>query len=580
MPKIVTVEQMRATEAAADAAGVSYSEMMERAGRAVADRVKELIEDFHEPRVAVLVGKGNNGGDGLVAGRLIAAEAKAIVSFFLVEPRDEADPVFKPVREAGLLAADAPTDSSAGYRVLRTMVANADVLIDALLGTGAKLPLKGEMEKVLRQVHKALRDRADDHPMATISTPAAPLYSTVREPIIVAVDVPTGLDADTGALDPNAIRANETITFEAVKPGLLTFPGAEAVGILHVAALGLPDKIEPLAGVKQTLVDASTVRRLLPERPASANKGTFGKAMIAAGSVNYTGAAVLAALSAYRVGAGLVTVAAPQPVIPTLAAHLIEATWVLLPHDMGVLSKGAARVLREELDGYTALLIGPGLGQEDATADFVNALFQPVESVKARPRAIGFSVSPVDQAKEEAVQEKPLPPLVIDADGLNLLAKIENWWTRLPARTILTPHPGEFARLSKIEDEGEQKATDKVQSNRVRLAVEKAAAWNMIVVLKGANTVIAEPDGRVAVLPFANPALARAGTGDVLAGMIVGLLGQGLDPFDAAVVAGYVHGYAGELAANFIGSRASVLAGDVAAHIPDALATIEATDAR
>ncbi len=578
MPKIVTIEQMRAIEAAADAAGVSYSQMMERAGRAVADRVKELLEEFPQPRVAVLVGKGNNGGDGLVAGRLIAAETKAIVSFFLVEPRDEADPVFAAVRQAGLLAADAPTDSEQGYRVLRTMVANADVVIDALLGTGAHLPIKDEIEKVLRQVHKALHDRATDHSPATLSTPAAPSYATIRQPIIVAVDVPTGLDADTGALDPNALHADETITFEAAKPGLLVFPGAEAVGTLHIAPLGLPDKLEPLTGIKLTLVDAHTAHQLLPDRPANANKGTFGKAMIAAGSVNYTGAAVLAALSAYRIGAGLVTVAAPQPVIPTLAAHLIEATWLLLPHDMGVLSKGAARVLREEIDGYTSLLIGPGLGQEDATADFINALFQPVESTKTKPRAFGFAVAPSEQTKEEAKPDKPLPPMVIDADGLNLLAKIENWWTRLPARTVLTPHVGEFARLAKIEDEGDTKATEKVQANRVTLAAEKAAAWNAVVVLKGAHTVIADPDGRMAILPFANAALARAGTGDVLAGMIAGLLAQGLDPFDAAVAAGYVHGFAGELATNFVGSRASVLASDVAAHIADALATIEATD--
>ncbi len=578
MPKIISVEQMRAVEAAGDAAGVSYAQMMDRAGRAVADRVKALLEEFPEPRVAVLVGKGNNGGDGLVAGRLIAAETKAIVSFFLVEPRDEADPVFAPIRAAGLLAADAPTDAEQGYRVLRTMVANADILIDALLGTGVQLPLKGDLEKILRQVHKALNDRRTDHPPTLINTPGAPHYSAIREPLIIAVDVPTGLDADSGALDPNAIHADETITFEAAKPGLLVFPGAEAVGTLHIAALGLPAKLEPLASAKQTLIDAATAHKLLPDRPASANKGTFGKALIVGGSVNYTGAAVLAALSAYRIGAGLVTVGAPTRIIPILAAHLMEATWLLLPEDMGVLSKGAARVLRDELDGYTALLVGPGLGQEEATEEFIGALFQTENAVKAKARSIGFAFPSAEQQKEDAKQEKSLPPLVIDADGLNLLAKLDSWWTRLPPRTILTPHPGEMARLSKIEDEGDLKANDKVQANRISLATEKAAAWNMIVVLKGAHTVIADPDGRVAVLPFANAALARAGTGDVLAGMIVGLLAQGLDPFDAATAAAYVHGYAGELAVNFVGSKASVLAGDVAAHIPDALATIEATD--
>ncbi len=583
MSKILTVEQMRATEAAADTAGLSYETMMAHAGRIVADRVKQLLEDYTDPRVTVLVGKGNNGGDGLVAARLIAAETEAVVSIFLTEPRDESDPLLAEVRKSELLIADAATDGAGGYRVLRTMIANADIVIDAILGTGAKLPIKGELKKILAQIDRALKDRKADHPHLHLTTPIRPTVSGARDPIIVAIDLPTGLDADTGELDPSALYAAETITLEAAKPGLLTFPGAAAVGTLHIGALGIPEKTEPAASVKHTLVDASVVRALLPERPANANKGTFGKALIAAGSINYTGAAALAALSAYRVGAGLVTVAAPQPIIPMLAAHLVEATWLLLPHDMGVLSKGAARVLREEMAGYTAMLIGPGLGQEEPTAEFIEALFQS-ETVKVKTRSFGFSAAPVATAempngKDKGKGEGALPPLVIDADGLNLLAKIESWWTRLPARTVLTPHPGEFARLAHIEDKDDEKATDVVAKNRIGLAAEKAAAWNMIVVLKGAYTVIADPDGRVAVLPFANPGLARAGTGDVLAGMIVGLLAGGLDPFDAAVLGGYLHGYAGELATSYVGHPASVLAGDVAAHISDALATVSAVSA-
>ena len=240
-------------------------------------------------------------------------------------------------------------------------------------------------------------------------------------------------------------------------------------------------------------------------------------------------------------------------------------------------------MLREELEGCSALLIGPGLGQETPTAEFMEALFQP-ESTKAKVRTMGFGFAPAVavQSDETATETKTdnvvtLPPLVIDADGLNLLAKIDKWWTRLPANTILTPHPGEMARLSGIEDTAKHKAIEQVQSNRIGLAVEKAAAWNAIVVLKGAFTVIAAPDGRVAVLPFATPSLARAGTGDVLAGMVTGLLAQGLTPFDSAIVAGYLHGYAGELATGYVGHSASVLASDVAEHVADALATVSAT---
>jgi NAD(P)H-hydrate epimerase len=305
------------------------------------------------------------------------------------------------------------------------------------------------------------------------------------------------------------------------------------VGVLHIAPLALPEKLKPRDSIKRTLVDASTVRKLMPARPASANKGTFGKALIVAGSLNYIGAPVLAAQAAYRVGAGLVTVAAPQTIIPMLASHITEATWILLPHDLGVINEAAVTVLRKELSGYSAMLLGPGIGQEDATSEFIEAFLVSEKKGTRSQRRIGFAVSTAE-AVVESVDEKDaeqLPPLVIDADALNLLAKMDEWWTRLPARSIVTPHPGEMARLAKIEDEAKRKATEIVQSNRLGLAAESAAKWNCVVVLKGAHTVVADPDGRVAVTPFANAALARAGTGDVLAGAVAGYLAQGLDPF-------------------------------------------------
>ncbi len=580
MIKIATVEEMRAIETAADKAGVSYAQMMDNAGRAVANRVKQILEEFPEPRVAVLVGPGNNGGDGLVAGRLIAEETKATVTFFLVKPREEDDENFAKVRDAKLLVVDGPTDAEQGYRVLRTMIANADVIIDALLGTGSKLPIKGELEKVLRQVHQALADRRADRPRPGYTTPERPTAGAGRDPVIVAVDMPTGLNADTGELDPNALFAHETITFEAAKPGHVTFAGADAVGVLHVAPLSLPEKLKPRDTIKRILVDAPTVRALLPERPASANKGTFGKALIVAGSLNYIGAPALAAQAAYRVGAGLVTVAAPQVVVPIVASHITEATWILLPHDMGVINEAAAALLRKELPSYSALLIGPGLGQEDATQEFMEALLVREKKSARAQRHLGFvtavaeAVSPAD----DAAQKEKLPPLVIDADGLNLLAKMDEWWMRLPARTILTPHPGEMSRLAKIEAQGDRSAVDIVQSDRLGLAASSAAKWNCVVVLKGAHTVVADPDGRVSVIPFANAALARAGTGDVLAGAIVGYLAQGLNPFDAAVAGAYIHGYAGELAGMYVGTKASVVAGDVVTTLADAIGTVEVAE--
>lgn len=567
MPKIVTTEQMRAIERAADARGHTYAAMMEHAGRAVAERVKQLLTGIEQPRVAVLVGPGNNGGDGLVAARILAQELEgASVGAFLLKERGDDDPVFVAAREAGVFLADAANDKAAGYRVLQNLVANADVLIDALFGTSLRLPIKGDAAKVLQTAHKAIALRRAERPAPPFSTPAFPANEPLDEgPIIVAVDCPSGLDCDTGALDANALHAHETITFAAAKPGLLTFPGAEAVGMLHVADIGLPPRLPELDDIALTLVDAAEVRARLPRRPLNSHKGTFGKAMVVAGSLNYTGAAYLAAAAAYRVGAGLVTVGAPQIIVPTLAGMLPEATWLLLPHDLGVINDAAVKVLRDELNGYTALLLGPGFGREEVTAEFLRELLRPEEEIR-HSRAIGFV--PAEPHLEPASLTNPLPPLVIDADGLNLLAAMDDWPRLVPPGTILTPHPGEFARLARLE-------RDDVQANRLALAQAKAAEWDCVVVLKGAFTIVAAPDGRAAVEPFATPALARAGTGDVLAGAIVGLLAQGLEPFDAALTAAWLHGLAGVRAAELLETTASVTAGDVLELLPEAVALTE-----
>ncbi len=567
MIKVVTVEQMRQIEAAADAAGISYDQMMQSAGRATADRVLEVIEDRPDARVTVLVGPGNNGGDGLVAGRVIAQESGAQVRFYLLKVRDDA--YFAAVRDAGLLVANAQDDRD--KRVLRNMVGSADVVVDALFGIGVELPIKDDAAKVLRNVRQALDEQGASARNRTSVTPSSPepMRFSAR-PYVVAVDCPSGLNCDTGELDSNAIHADETITFIAAKPGLLLFPGAEAVGKLSVAPIGIPEDIEALQSEDRVLVDAATVRGYLPARPANANKGTFGKALVIAGSVNYVGAAGLAAHAAYRAGAGLVTVGAPQPVVAMLAAQLLEPTWLMLPHDMGVLSEGAAEVIQEEVSNYQALLLGPGWGKEETTKTLLTRLFAQTAAVSKRAahRKIGFAALEAAGEGSNDTQVR-LPPLVVDADGLNLLSEIENWWTMLPAHPILTPHPGEMARLTGIE-------RDDIEANRWQIASQKATAWNAVVLLKGAHTVIAEPDGRVAILPFKTDALATAGTGDVLAGAITGLLAQGLSPFEAAVAGGYLHGLAGQQAADWLGNARSVVAADVLDGLAEAIAIVEA----
>jgi ADP-dependent NAD(P)H-hydrate dehydratase / NAD(P)H-hydrate epimerase len=521
MLKITSVEQMRQIEAATDATGLSYDQMMQNAGRATAIRAMAVLAGRENARVTVLVGSGNNGGDGLVAGRIIAQESGAAVRFYLLKKRDENDPNLKAVREAGLLVADGEDDQR--YRVLHHMVGSADLLIDALFGIGIRLPLGGEAAKLLQSIQRTFKELQTGEAEMPIITPSLPSPTVRRLPYVLAVDCPSGLDCDTGALDKNAIPADETITYIAAKPGLLTFPGAGAVGKLTVSTIGVPSDLPELKGEKRFLVDGAAVHERLPERPPNSHKGTYGRALIVAGSGNYVGAPGMAAAAAYRAGAGLVTVAAPPNVVNILSGRLFEPTWIPLP------PTGALELIRAELETVDALLLGPGWGREDATRDLLIGLF--------------------DQKAEN------FPPVIIDADGLNLLSKIENWWALLPKNTVITPHPGEMARLCQTD-------TATVQANRWALAAEKAAEWGVVVLLKGAHTLIAHPDGQIAALPFKTDALAKAGTGDVLSGIIVGLLAQGLSPFDAAIVGGYLHGLAGELAAQQ-GSTRSVIARDV-----------------
>jgi hydroxyethylthiazole kinase-like uncharacterized protein yjeF len=273
--------------------------------------------------------------------------------------------------------------------------------------------------------------------------------------------------------------------------------------------------------------------------------------MIVAGSINYTGAAALAGEAAYRAGAGLVTLAVPGILHGPLAARLAETTFLLLPHEMGAITEDAVPIVTESLDGYDALLIGPGLGRDQKTCAFLKALLTGGRS-SAKGR-IGFRASSLTAGAAD--QPPTLPPMIIDADGLNILSELEDWPSLLPPYCVLTPHPGEMARLIGCP-------SDTIAVDRIGVAREAAADWRQIVVLKGAFTVVAEPDGQTTLLPFAEPALATAGSGDVLAGAIAASLGMGLSPYQAAVAGAFLHGASGQMAAEEIG-RLGVMAGDL-----------------
>ncbi|MBC7233286.1 MAG: NAD(P)H-hydrate dehydratase [Chloroflexi bacterium] len=549
--KIVTVEQMRAIEKAADAQGLTYAEMMENAGRAVANWMER--QGVKDKNVLVLVGPGKNGGDGLVTAYYLH-QAGASVSVYCGK-RDTADDAnWKRVQDAGIPTYRGEEDEH--YKVLRRLATQADWVVDALLGTGVSRPITGALQEILSIMRKEVEHRkAGKYPETFVQPLPIASGKNHPSPMVLALDVPSGLNCDSGAVDPVTLPADVTITLAFPKVGLFLFPGANYVGELVIADIGIPPKL-----AKDIVLEMTTpamVKTLLPQRPKNGHKGTFGKVMVVAGSANYTGAPCLAASAALRVGAGLVTLGVPASIHPILAAKLSEATFLLLPHEIGALVPEAVKVLQEGLGGYDALLLGPGIGRDEKTVEFVARLLSlPLGEKKGR---IGF----VEPTTEQEEKGQPLPPLVIDADGLNALSDIKGWaqFLHLHSRgVVLTPHPGEMSRLlgTTIEE---------VEANRIAMARQAAQEWGVVVVLKGAYTVIASPTGIAYINPFANPALATAGTGDVLAGAVAGLLAQGLPPFEAAVVGAYLHGLAGQMVSEELG-LAGAVAGDLLPRLP------------
>jgi hydroxyethylthiazole kinase-like uncharacterized protein yjeF len=543
--KLVTVPQMRSIEQEADGSGLTYQDMMENAGHNLSREIMRLAyaQDDDEEAIQVLglVGPGNNGGDTLVALTHLAEKDWKARAYF-IRRKISGDPLAKRLEEADGEVFSAEKDE--GFQQLQTFIENADVVLDGVLGTGFKLPLKEDVASILNAVKDIV---------AKMEWP----------PYMVAVDCPSGIDCDTGEASPQTIPAEATVTMAAVKQGLLKLPAYNLCGEFRVVDIGSLDDLKTWQAVKSEVADEEMILSLLPKRPADAHKGTFGTAVIAAGSVNYTGAAMLAGKAAYRVGTGLVTLAVPAAVHVALAGQFPEATWVLLPNEMGVIASGAAKVLIENLGRATALLVGPGLGLEDTTKDFIAYLLDA--TLEKSPHGhLGFVKS---QEEKEKAKSVTLPALVFDADGLKLLAKIPHWPKLLPAPAILTPHPGEMAALSGL-------TVEDIQKDRLTIARKHAQEWGHVVVLKGAFTVVAAPDGRTTTIPVATPALARAGTGDVLAGLITGLRAQGMDAYDAARVGAWIHAQAGLTAVEIVGTPVAVMAGDVLEAVPDVIANL------
>jgi hydroxyethylthiazole kinase-like uncharacterized protein yjeF len=507
--KILTTEQIRQLEEECAGLGLTTDALMENAGKAVAEEVRRILGNIDQQHILFLIGPGNNGGDGLVAARHLH-DWGARVSVYLLGERPEGDPKLQPVRERGVTCIKAAEDED--MKRLDELLASATGVVDALFGTGLTRRFGGPIATVLGRINRARKES--------------------RSWRIIALDLPSGLNADNGEVDSGCLYADYTVTLAFPKPGLLKQPGAERVGKLSIVDIGMPAHLATETAPE--FIAEEWVKSVLPERPLQANKGSFGRVLVIAGSINYVGAAYLACSGAMRVGAGLVTLATGSQLI--LASKTTETTYLPLPeHRPGVISSDAARTIIPQIERYNVLLMGCGLGQSPSAVKLVRSI------LLERHR-------------------QPLPSLVLDADALNTLAITPEWWTRLTGDAILTPHPGEMARLAET-------TVDEVQANREGIARSMAAKWNKTIVLKGAYTVVASPQGRVKTSLAANPGLASAGTGDVLSGAIAGLVAQGLPLFDAAACGVYLHTEAGELVRARLGD-AGMLAGDLPPELP------------
>jgi ADP-dependent NAD(P)H-hydrate dehydratase / NAD(P)H-hydrate epimerase len=512
--KILNVAQMQQAERDSARFGVSTDMLMENAGKAVAEEIRRQSGELHGQNFLILVGPGNNGGDGLVAARYLYDWGAGRVKVYLCHPRPSNDVNLELVKKRGIHYSE--IDHDINFSKFEEWLSEATVIVDSVFGTGKNRPIEGGIARVLKDVDTARRKN--------------------RRLKLFALDLPSGLNANTGSVDPTTPTVDCTLTLGFPKIGLFNHPGSERAGTIRILDIGIPSKLVDHVDI-ELLTDASA-SAALPERPSYSHKGNWGRVMAVTGSINYLGAAYLACSGTIRVGSGLTTLAIGHSLLPILASKLTEVIFVPLPETApGLPSPEAVNILHQQLPQYDVLLIGCGLGQSQAAADLVlKVLFD-------------------HQPKHPAV--------VADADAINALAHSPEWWKNFSEDAILTPHAGEMSRLT-------GQSIGEVQANRIEIAKEYAARWNKTIVLKGAYTVIAAPDGRIQVSPFANAGLASAGTRDVLAGAVTGFKAQGLSCFEAAVCGVYVHGLAGELVKAELGD-AGMLASDLLQALPLAI---------
>lgn len=509
--ELVTAAEMRALDhAAIHERHIPSLRLMENAGQAVVEAMEHEFGALRGKTVTVIAGKGQNAGDGFVVARLLRQRRCKTQVVLLVPPGSLKGDAVTTLRKYTRGGGRCYQLKSVSPDLLRSLFDESDVLVDAIFGTGLNAPVEGVAANAIRSMNESGRP-------------------------IVAIDLPSGLSADTGERLGPTIQANLTVTLAQPKRGLYLGDGPNMAGTVCVGDIGIPLDLVARAKVPVSLLDSGMVRAVLPRRHPTAHKGSFGHAAIIAGSVGKSGAAVMAGFGALRIGAGLVTIALPRTVNDAVEAKVLEA--MTFPVDAtpdGTFAKSACAPLLAFVQDKNAVALGPGVGRQAETAGMIRDL-----------------IAEIRQA------------MVLDADGINAVAGHRQLFQQVHAPVIITPHPGEMARFLET-------TTAAVQQDRLGVASRVARELNVYVVLKGAGTVIAAPDGALAVNSTGNPGMATGGTGDVLTGIIAGLLAQRLSPWHAACAGVYLHGLAGDLAAASRGEM-GLMARDVIEAIPSAI---------
>ena len=491
--------------------GIPGTVLMENAGIQVVKALEEKFNDLAQKRVVIFAGKGNNGGDGAVVARHLHNKGLK-VDIFLFAKQDETSRDLKInlniAKKMGVPIHKIENPDQ--LKDFNNLLIHSHIIIDALLGTGITPPVKGIFQSVI------------------------PLLNDTNT-FVLAIDVPSGLSSDHGNVEGEVVKADMTVTFCRPKRCHFLHPAVELVGELKVVDISIPEKIVGDENIRVHTIDREDIDFLLQKRKPDSHKGTYGHLLIIGGSAGKGGAAAMAALSALRMGNGLVSLAVPESINSSIETSPLEIMSIPLPEtNEGSIDIAAKDTLLKSLNDKSAVLIGPGISTSSET---IELLLSIVPELKI--------------------------PLVIDADGLNCLAKDLNVFKKVKGRAIITPHPGEMSRLA-------GKTVKDVQADRIGIALEFASEYDVTVVLKGAGTVIAFPDGNAFINTTGNPGMATAGTGDVLAGMAAGLLAQKVSPEDASKTAVYLHGLAGDLASQEK-NQVSLIASDLIEAIPSIL---------